>query len=87
MTMLAAGADGCRAGWIHVARELGSREIASSCCESARTLFSQRPRPDVIAPNIEGLYFVGDSVEGDGVGGDIATGTGMKCADIILSGK
>jgi len=49
--------------------------------------YSIYPRPDVIAPNIEGLYFVGDSVDGDGVGGDIATGTGMKCADIILSAK
>jgi len=49
--------------------------------------YSIYPRPDVIAPNIEGLYFVGDSVDGDGVGGDIATGTGTRCADLILSGK
>jgi len=47
--------------------------------------YSIYPRPGVVAPNIEGLYFVGDSVEGDGVGGDIATGTGMRCADMILS--
>lgn len=46
--------------------------------------YSIYPRPDVVAPGIKGLYFVGDSVEGDGIGGDIATGTGMKCADIIL---
>ena len=49
--------------------------------------YSIYPRPEVVAPNIEGLYFVGDSVEGDGVGGDIATGTGMRCADLILSGR
>jgi phytoene dehydrogenase-like protein len=49
--------------------------------------YSVYPRPDVIAPSIKGLYFVGDSIEGDGVGGDIATGTGMKCADLILSGE
>jgi phytoene dehydrogenase-like protein len=48
--------------------------------------YSIYPRPDIAAPGIRGLYFVGDSVEGDGVGGDIATGTGMRCADLILSG-
>jgi phytoene dehydrogenase-like protein len=47
--------------------------------------YSIYPRPDVVAPGVRGLYFVGDSVEGDGVGGDIATGTGMHCADLILA--
>jgi predicted RNase H-like nuclease len=50
--MLAAGADGCRAGWICVTRELHSREIASACFGSARELFSQRPSPDVIAIDV-----------------------------------
>jgi predicted RNase H-like nuclease len=50
--MLAAGADGCRAGWICVIRELGSHEIASACFESARALFSQRLSPDLIAIDI-----------------------------------
>lgn len=49
---LAAGADGCRAGWICVSRELGSREIASACFESARELFSQRQSPDLIAIDV-----------------------------------
>ena len=50
--MLAAGVDGCRAGWICVTRELGSQEMASACFESARALFSQRPAPDAIAIDI-----------------------------------
>jgi predicted RNase H-like nuclease len=50
--MLAAGADGCRAGWICVTRELGSQEIATACFESARELFSQCPSPDLIAIDI-----------------------------------
>ena len=50
--MLAAGVDGCRAGWICVSRELGSREVASGCFESARALFAQRPAPDVIGIDI-----------------------------------
>jgi predicted RNase H-like nuclease len=47
--MLAAGADGCGAGWICVTRELGAQEIASACFESARALFAQKPSPDLIA--------------------------------------
>jgi predicted RNase H-like nuclease len=35
-----------------VARELGSRDVASTCFESARALFSQRPFPDLIAIDI-----------------------------------
>ena len=50
--ILAAGVDGCRAGWICVAREIGSQEIASACFESARALFSQRPAPALIAIDI-----------------------------------
>jgi predicted RNase H-like nuclease len=50
--MLAAGVDGCRAGWICVSREVGSREIVSGCFESARALFAQRPAPDVIGIDI-----------------------------------
>jgi len=50
--MLAAGVDGCRAGWICVTRELGSQEIASACFESARALLSQRPFPDAIAIDV-----------------------------------
>jgi predicted RNase H-like nuclease len=50
--MLAAGVDGCRAGWICLTRELGSRAIESACFESARALLSQRPSPDAIAIDI-----------------------------------
>ena len=50
--MLAAGVDGCRAGWICVTRQLGSQDVASACFESARVLFSQRPSPNLIAIDI-----------------------------------
>ena len=52
LAMLAAGVDGCRAGWVCVTRELGSREIASACVDSARALLSQRPSPDLIAIDV-----------------------------------
>ena len=50
--MLAAGADGCSADWVCVTRELGSREIASACFESARAFFAQKPSPDGIAIDV-----------------------------------
>jgi predicted RNase H-like nuclease len=50
--MLAAGVDGCRAGWVLVTREFGSKEIEGACFESARALFAQKPAPDVIAIDI-----------------------------------
>jgi|GEM_PF-3214064 len=44
--------------------------------------------PDIVAPGIEGLYFVGDSVAAEGrvkgIAGDLASYVGMKCADKIL---
>jgi predicted RNase H-like nuclease len=50
--MLAAGVDGCRAGWVCVTRKLGSREIAGACFEAAGALFARRPSPDVIGIDI-----------------------------------
>ena len=42
--------------------------------------------PDVQPPGVEGLYLAGDKIRarGAGVGGNLATITAMKCADIIL---
>jgi len=57
--------------------------IPTWSCEN----YSVYPRPGVKAPGIEGLYFVGDSIEGEGVGGDIAANTGMQCADVIIAEK
>jgi predicted RNase H-like nuclease len=47
----AAGVDGCKAGWILVARE-ASGVITSACFETAEELLRQEPRPDVLAIDI-----------------------------------
>ena len=57
--MIAAGADGCRSGWICLVREQ-SGEIVSKLFETAEALMSQEPRPAVLAIDIPiGLAEVG----------------------------
>ena len=48
---------------------------------------SKPNRPDVECPGIEGLYFIGDTVRGDGCSGDISFSSAMKAADKILSDR
>jgi phytoene dehydrogenase-like protein len=45
---------------------------------------SKPHRPDVKCPTIKGLYFIGDTVQGDGCSGDISFSSAMKAADKIL---
>lgn len=42
-------------------------------------------RPGVVCDSIKGLYFVGDTVQGDGCSGDISFSSAMKISDMILS--
>lgn len=42
-------------------------------------------RPGVKCPYIEGLFFAGDTVQGDGCSGDISFSSAMKAADCILA--
>jgi phytoene dehydrogenase-like protein len=42
-------------------------------------------RPHVVCDSIKGLYFVGDTVQGDGCSGDISFSSAMKVSDIIGS--
>jgi len=44
---------------------------------------SKPNRPDVVCKDIKGLYFVGDTVRGDGCSGDISFSSAMKVADHI----
>ncbi|HPI91807.1 MAG TPA: FAD-dependent oxidoreductase [Deltaproteobacteria bacterium] len=44
-------------------------------------------RPEVSCDTIQGLYFVGDTVRGEGCSGDISFSSAMKAADVILGGK
>lgn len=50
--MRAAGADGCKVGWICVTRELGSGQIRSRCFATAADLFAQDPRPTALGIDI-----------------------------------
>ena len=45
---------------------------------------SKPHRPDVKCTTIKGLYFIGDTVKGDGCSGDISFSSAMKAADKIL---
>jgi phytoene dehydrogenase-like protein len=45
---------------------------------------SKPHRPDVKCPAIKGLYFIGDTVKGDGCSGDISFSSAMEAADKIL---
>jgi len=45
---------------------------------------SKPHRPDVACAAIKGLYFIGDTVKGDGCSGDISFSSAMKAADKIL---
>jgi hypothetical protein len=42
-------------------------------------------RPHVVCDSIKGLYFVGDTVQGDGCSGDISFSSAMKASDMILA--
>ncbi|KAF0157894.1 MAG: squalene-associated FAD-dependent desaturase [Syntrophaceae bacterium] len=42
-------------------------------------------RPDIQCSSIQGLYFIGDTVRGDGCSGDISFSSAMKAVDKILS--
>jgi len=46
-----------------------------------------RYRPDFIAPNIEGLYFVSDTFRGRGIGIDKVARTALSCVDRITGTK
>lgn len=46
---------------------------------------SKPNRPDIECSGISGLYFIGDTVRGDGCSGDISFSSAMKAADKILS--
>jgi hypothetical protein len=41
-------------------------------------------RPDIQCSTIQGLYFIGDTVRGDGCSGDISFSSAMKAVDKIL---
>ena len=42
-------------------------------------------RPEIKCPDVEGLYFVGDTVKGTGCSADIAFDSAINCADMILA--
>lgn len=44
-------------------------------------------RPDIQCPTIQGLYFIGDTVRGDGCSGDISFSSAIKAVDIILGAE
>jgi phytoene dehydrogenase-like protein len=46
---------------------------------------SRPHRPSVRSSSIRGLYFAGDTVQGDGCSGDISFSSAMKVADCILA--
>ena len=48
---------------------------------------SKPHRPWVVCDTIKGLYFVGDTVKGDGCSGDISFSSALKVVDIIISGS
>jgi len=48
---------------------------------------SKPHRPDVECPTIKGLYFIGDTVRGDGCSGDISFSSALIAADKICSKK
>ena len=45
---------------------------------------SKPHRPSVTSETLSGLFFVGDTVQGDGCSGDISFSSAMKAVDIIL---
>jgi phytoene dehydrogenase-like protein len=48
---------------------------------------SKPHRPDVECTTIKGLYFIGDTVKGDGCSGDISFSSALIAADKICSPK
>jgi phytoene dehydrogenase-like protein len=48
---------------------------------------SKPRRPDIECPAIKGLYFIGDTVKGDGCSGDISFSSAMIAVDKILDVK
>jgi hypothetical protein len=47
-------------------------------------MYAVHPHPGVKSPTVEGLWFVGDSIDGKGIAGDHATYTGMDAAERII---
>jgi len=45
---------------------------------------SKPHRPDIACPTLIGLYWIGDTVRGDGCSGDISFSSAMKAADKIM---
>ena len=45
---------------------------------------SRPRRPDISCSTISGLYFIGDTVRGDGCSGDISFSSAMKAVDLIM---
>lgn len=48
---------------------------------------SKPHRPDIQCPGIQGLYFIGDTVRGDGCSGDISFSSAMIAVDKILGDR
>ncbi|PKN53548.1 MAG: hypothetical protein CVU55_00030 [Deltaproteobacteria bacterium HGW-Deltaproteobacteria-13] len=48
---------------------------------------SKPHRPDIACPAVKGLYFIGDTVRGDGCSGDISFSSAMIAADKILGAQ
>jgi phytoene dehydrogenase-like protein len=61
------------------------KTVASVMNGTVLTPAQSRPRrPDIPCPTVQGLYFVGDTVRGDGCSGDISFSSAMKAVDLIL---
>ncbi|MDD4358108.1 MAG: FAD-dependent oxidoreductase [Smithellaceae bacterium] len=59
--------------------------VASVMNGTVLTPAQSRPnRPDILCPTVKGLYFIGDTVRGDGCSGDISFSSAMKAVDLIL---
>ena len=57
---VAAGADGCKAGWLCIVRDLATASIISRVHASAESLLGQDPRPSILAVDIPiGLAQIG----------------------------
>jgi len=65
----------------------GDGIIPSTDCTMKFPGNAWRQRIDVKAPNIQGLYFVGDTVRGWGVAMDTAASSAILCAEKILKKK
>ena len=44
---------------------------------------SYKHRPGIVCPDVAGLYFIGDTTQGEGCSGDIAFSSALKLADVM----